>query len=96
LIINPSSTYLPFYKYQESNRMNVPATQATAKAKIVKWLLLVAIIAGLAALWWSGALTYLSDISWIRARVEAAGWFGPLLFLLLVIMLFPRRPPVFE
>lgn len=61
----------------------------SAKKKVIKWLLAIAIIAGFAALWWSGALTQLSDVDWIRAKVEAAGWFGPLLFLLLVIVLFP-------
>jgi len=69
--------------------MNVPSTSTPTKAKIIKWLLLAAIIAGFAALWWSGALAQLSDMGWIRAKVEAAGWFGPLLFLLLVIVLFP-------
>jgi uncharacterized membrane protein YdjX (TVP38/TMEM64 family) len=69
--------------------MNVPASQTPANAKIIKWLLVIAIIVGFAALWWSGALAQLSDINWIRAKVEAAGWLGPLLFLLLVIVLFP-------
>ncbi|HSB97196.1 MAG TPA: hypothetical protein VLC91_12150, partial [Spongiibacteraceae bacterium] len=69
--------------------MNVPATLTPAKTKITKCLLVLAIIAGFAALWWSGTLAQLSDINWIRAKVEAAGWFGPLLFLLLVIVLFP-------
>jgi uncharacterized membrane protein YdjX (TVP38/TMEM64 family) len=55
----------------------------------MKWLLAIAIVAGVAALWWSGALAQLSDGDWIRAKVEAAGWFGPLLFLLLVVVLFP-------
>lgn len=52
-------------------------------------MLAIALFAGLAALWWSGALVQLSDNEWVRSRVEAAGWFGPLLFLLLVIVLFP-------
>jgi uncharacterized membrane protein YdjX (TVP38/TMEM64 family) len=69
--------------------MSEQSTQTPAKAKITKWLLAIAIIAGFAALWWSGVLAQLSDINWIRAKVEAAGWFGPLLFLLLVIVLFP-------
>jgi uncharacterized membrane protein YdjX (TVP38/TMEM64 family) len=69
--------------------MSVLATQAPTKTKNIKWLLAIAIIAGFVALWWSGMLAQLSDIGWIRAKVEAAGWFGPLLFLLLVIVLFP-------
>lgn len=69
--------------------MSVPGIQKTAKTKLIKWLLAIVIIAGFSALWWSGALAQLSDNDWVRARVEAAGWFGPLLFLLLVTVLFP-------
>jgi uncharacterized membrane protein YdjX (TVP38/TMEM64 family) len=69
--------------------MSVPDMQKPAKTKIIKWLLAIAIVAGFAALWWSGALAQLSDIDWVRSKVESAGWFGPLLFLLLVIVLFP-------
>lgn len=63
--------------------------RASAQAIIIKWLLVIALLAGFAALWWSGALAQLTDKEWIRAQVAAAGWFGPLLFLLLVIVLFP-------
>lgn len=69
--------------------MNNADTQTSAKAPIIKWLLFAVLIAGFTALWWSGALAHMSDKEWIRAQVEAAGWFGPLLFLLLVIVLFP-------
>jgi len=69
--------------------MNKLGKQAPTNATIIKWLLAIALIAGFAALWWSGALAQLSDKEWIKAQVEAAGWYGPLLFLLLVIVLFP-------
>lgn len=63
--------------------------QKTVKTKIIKLLLAIVIVAAFSALWWSGALAQLSDNDWVRAQVESAGWFGPLLFLLLVIVLFP-------
>lgn len=69
--------------------MNLPVTLRPAKPNPIKWLLAIAIISGFAALWWTGTLAQISDMDWIRAKVEAAGWFGPLLFLLLIIVLFP-------
>jgi uncharacterized membrane protein YdjX (TVP38/TMEM64 family) len=55
----------------------------------MRWLIAVMVACGLFVLWWSGALGYLSDLDWVRAQVESAGLWGPVLFTAAVVLAFP-------
>lgn len=56
---------------------------------MVRVIAALVILLGLAGLaWWTGALNELSDPALIRARVTAAGGWGPLLFIGMAVALF--------
>jgi uncharacterized membrane protein YdjX (TVP38/TMEM64 family) len=55
----------------------------------MKWTLGLALALILGALWWSGALAELSDAEQLRELVAQAGLAGPIVFVGVVVLLFP-------
>jgi len=47
------------------------------------------VVVGGAALWWSGSLDTLTDMDLIQAKIEAAGYFAPVLYGLIMLVSFP-------